>query len=72
VRYIDPDGNKGQEKGFFSGWFGSDNSVAKQDFQVRLQAAGQNSQLVVLDKQGKVETSKTAEKMLSLLYEQLK
>lgn len=72
VRYIDPDGNKGQDKGFFSGWFGGDSTVTKQDFQVRLQAAGQNSQLVVLDKQGNVETSKTAEKMLSLLYEQLK
>jgi outer membrane protein assembly factor BamC len=73
VRYIDPDNNKGQEKGFFSKLFGGSDAIANnQEFQVNLKANAQGSQLFILDKQGNAEASKTAEKMLSLLYEQLK
>lgn len=72
VRYIDPDNNKGEEKGFFSGWFGGSSAPANQDFQINLKPAGLNSQLLVLDKQGNLDNGKTAEKMMSLLYDQLK
>jgi outer membrane protein assembly factor BamC len=72
IRYIDPD--EGQKKGFFSRLFSSKSDTASnhQEFFINLKEENQATRILVLDKEGKVETSKTAEKILSLLQEQLK
>jgi len=78
VRYVDPevDQNKASEKGFLSKLFsfGSDNDKAKlaARYRVSVKGADTASQVAVLDNEGQRESSKTAEKILSLLNDQLK
>jgi outer membrane protein assembly factor BamC len=78
VRYVDPeqDKNKSSEKGFFSKLFsfGSSDDKAKsaQRYRVSVKSVGTASQVSVLDNQGRTESSQIADKILSLLNEQLK
>jgi outer membrane protein assembly factor BamC len=71
VRYIDPDLQK-KEKGFFSRLFSGDHPAPSNQYQVQVRSADNGTNVEVLDKQGDPETSKTGERILSLLYEQLK
>lgn len=71
VRYIDPD-NQAKEKGFFSRLFTGEEPPAPNQFQVQVKPNENGSTVEVLDKEGSPETSKTGERILSLLYEQLK
>lgn len=78
VRYVDPeyDQKKASEKGFFSKLFsfGSSDDKAKSAlrYRVSVKGVGAASQVTVLNNEGRAETSPIAEKILSLLNEQLK
>jgi outer membrane protein assembly factor BamC len=74
VRYVDPDAdNKGAEKGFFSKMFSkSDKKPSNEQFRIQVKDANSLSQVSVLNKDGAAEKSDTANRILSLLYEQLK
>lgn len=71
VRYIDPD-NKAEKKGFFARLFSSSEPPPSNQYQVQIRSADNGTNVAVLDKQGEPEASKTGERILSLLYEQLK
>ena len=71
VRYIDPEA-QGKGKGMFSRWFGGDDKQPPNQFQVHLKSAETGTEVEVLDKNGVPEGSKTGERILGLLYEQLK
>jgi outer membrane protein assembly factor BamC len=70
VRYIDPD--KQEKKGFFSRLFGSDEAQVRNQYQVQLKPGDDGTRVEVLNKDGAPELSTTGERILSLLYEQLK
>jgi len=78
VRYVDPeqDASKGAKKGFLSRLFsfGSDDSKANsaERYRILVKDAGTISQVSVLNQKGQAENSKTADRILSLLDEQLK
>ncbi len=78
VRYVDPDtDNKAApEKGFFAKLnpFGkSDKKTAtSEQFRIQVRDAATASEVSVLSKDGVVEKSETASRILALLYEQLK
>ena len=69
-RYIDPDVNK--EKGFFEGWFSNESSQNNQEYRLSLIEELPVTRLVVLNSQEQIDTTQTAEKILSVLHEQLK
>ncbi len=69
VRYIDPAKESG-EKGMFS-WLIGDDKVDNR-YQVSLTAAGNATEVGVLDSNGTRDKSKTGERILNLLYEQMK
>lgn len=71
VRYIDPD-TRAKEGGFFSRLFGGHKQKPNNQYQVRVKPADNGTDVEVLDKKGDPEASKTGERILSLLYEQLK
>ena len=71
VRYIDPD-NKAGEKGFFARLFSRSEPPPSNQYQVQIRSADDGTLVEVLDKQGEPEASKTGDRILSLLYEQLK
>jgi outer membrane protein assembly factor BamC len=71
VRYLDPD--KQQEKpGWFAKLFGADDKKSEERYQIQLQSAAAGSQVVVRTSDGTPEFGNTSERILSLLYEQLK
>jgi outer membrane protein assembly factor BamC len=71
VRYADPEVDS--SPGFLSRLFSSSPEKGKpEQYRVQVQASGGNSQVIVLNKAGAAETSKTASRILSLLHEQLK
>jgi len=77
VRYVDPDADNktAQAKGFFSKLnpFGkSDKKPSSEQFRIEVKDADSVSQVSVLGKDGNLEKSDTAARILSLLYEQLK
>lgn len=80
VRYvdqaIDAQSKSASDKGFFSKLFsfGSDDDKAKgaQRYRVEVKGNGTVSQVAVLNNEGRPEASKTADRILSLLNEQLK
>jgi outer membrane protein assembly factor BamC len=77
VRYIDPetDGDKKAEKGWFSKlafWRSSDKKKSTEQYQVKVAEVGDASQISLLTKDGTADKSETANKILNLLYEQLK
>jgi outer membrane protein assembly factor BamC len=76
VRYIDPDvDNKSADnKGFFSRfkfWGGSD-AKKNEQYRVLVKDAGERAEVNVLNKEGAAERSATANRILTLLYDQLK
>ncbi|MFL6655534.1 MAG: outer membrane protein assembly factor BamC, partial [Sulfurifustis sp.] len=70
VRYIDPD-TVGEKPGFLKRMFRSEVAPHNQ-FQVQVKPIESGSSVEVLDKDGAASASKTSERILSLLYEQLK
>jgi outer membrane protein assembly factor BamC len=76
VRYVDPtEDQKASSKGFFSKLFSSgskDKAKSAQRYRVSVKETGATSQVAVLDNEGRPESSRTADKILSLLTEQLK
>src|SRR5213082_454862 len=71
VRYADPDVEK-DTRGLLSRWFSSDSKVKAQQYRVQISQAGAASQVNVLNKDGAADSSKTAQRILTLLHEQLK
>ncbi len=71
VRYIDPDKDSGRP-GFFARLFGAEDKKSDERYQIHLQSAGAGSSVAVKGKDGAPETGKTGERILGLLYEQLK
>ncbi|MDB5763807.1 MAG: nlpB/DapX lipofamily protein [Herminiimonas sp.] len=80
VRYVDQNqdaqGKSADDKGFFSRLFsfGSKDDKAKQAqrYRVSVKGAGAGSQIAILNNDGRPETSQNADKILTLLNEQLK
>lgn len=77
VRYVDPDAdNKKDDKGWLSKlalWKSDDKSAGNQvQYRIYLQDAGGTTNVQVLSREGGVDKSDTARKILGLLYEQLK
>lgn len=72
VRYIDPETEGGKKPGFFARLFGAKEKPKKEEYQVQLTTAEGGTQVEVLGKDGSPEQSKTGERILSLLHEQLK
>ena len=70
VRYADPEAEA--SAGFFSRMFSSSDKVKAEQYRVQVKQAGADSQVNVLNKGGGSDTSKTAQRILSLLHEQLK
>ena len=60
------------KEGLFSRLFSSSEKVKAEQFRVQVKQAGTDSQVNVLNKGGEADTSKTAQRILSLLHEQLK
>ncbi|ABR89788.1 Uncharacterized conserved protein [Janthinobacterium sp. Marseille] len=79
VRYVDQgdDAKNTEKKGFFANLFTFGSSKADKDkaaarYRVAIKSSGDTSQITVLNSDGKLESSKTGERILSLLNEQLK
>jgi outer membrane protein assembly factor BamC len=76
VRYADPQAEmdrKDNDKGFLSKLFGgSDDKVKPEQYRIQVKPQQDDSQVHVLTKDGAVAQSKTAERILALLHEQLK
>ncbi|MBI3546910.1 MAG: outer membrane protein assembly factor BamC [Gammaproteobacteria bacterium] len=71
VRYIDPD-KAGKKKGFFSRLFSKKEKDPTNEYQIYIKGDDSASQVQVLNKDGTPEKTKTSERILTLLYEQLK
>ena len=69
VRYIDPEEER--TPGFFSSLFGSDEPL-EQDYVIQLVDRGSETQINVLNQQKQITYNSTADKILTLLHEQLK
>jgi uncharacterized lipoprotein len=61
-----------KERGFFERWFMPKPTVTAQQYRVQVSTAGTASQVNVLTKEGASDGSKTAQRILALLHEQLK
>jgi outer membrane protein assembly factor BamC len=76
VRYADPEADmrrKDAERGFLSRIFGTgDPKVKAEQYRVQVRQEKETSMVHVLNKDGGAETSSTAQRILSLLHEQLK
>jgi outer membrane protein assembly factor BamC len=72
VRYVDPLKEADNKKGVLSWVLGDDDKKSASRYQVSLTAAGVATEVSVLDSNGVRDTSKTSERILNLLYEQLK
>ena len=77
VRYVDPDADNrtAQSKGFFAKFnpfSGRKAATSSELFRIEVKDADSVSQVSVLNQDGKQEKSDTANRILGLLYEQLK
>jgi outer membrane protein assembly factor BamC len=73
VRYADPDAEMtAKDRGFLSRLFGSDSKVKAEQYRVQVSQDTSGSLVDVLNKDGAAEHSKTAQRILALLHEQLK
>ncbi len=77
VRYIDPnvDVNSGEDKGWLARmkfWSSSKPAPSKEQYRILVQGDGSGAEVRVLDKEGVREQSDTANRILTLLYDQLK
>lgn len=75
VRYYDPMKDR-KDDGFFSKlafWSSDDENIDKESqYQVKLQPAGDKTEVVVLNEQGQRENSETVQRILTLLHEQIR
>lgn len=74
VRYIDPDADQKTDKGWLSRlkFWGSDDKQKKEQYRVVVKDASDGTEVAVESKDGAPEQSRTGDRILSLLYEQLK
>jgi outer membrane protein assembly factor BamC len=73
VRYVDQeDEAQRSSKGFFSGWFSSDSEKKAMQYRIVVKGNEARSQVSVLSGDGSPERSRTGERILGLLQEQLK
>jgi len=76
VRYIDPDADikTTEEKGWLSRlkFWGNTKIQSKEQYRILVQGDGSGAEVRVLDKDGTREQSDTANRILTLLYDQLK
>ena len=78
VRYVDPESDvyDGEKPGFLSKlafWRSNDKTKNKNEqYQIHVAEAGEESKISLLSKDGAADNSNTANKILNLLYEQLK
>ncbi|MDL1862609.1 outer membrane protein assembly factor BamC [Betaproteobacteria bacterium PRO7] len=74
VRYLDPEYEAKQrdKQGFFSKLLGREPKIEAQQFRVQVAAAGNATQVTVLDKEGKPATGATGDKILVQINEQLR
>ncbi len=72
VRYIDPDRDT-EKRGLLS-WmrFGRDDPAPQNQYQIKLTAQGANTDVSIRNEAGEPEQSRTAERILNLLHEQLR
>ena len=70
VRYADPE--EKDTRSTLTRWFSSDSKVKAQQYRVQITQGGTTSQVNVLNKDGGTDSSKTAQRILALLHEQLK
>ena len=75
MRYADPDTEK-DTRGILTRWFSNDTKVKPEQYRVQITQTGtqpsNSSQVNVLNKDGAKDTSRTAQRILALLHEQLK
>ena len=71
VRYIDPDAVQ-KKKGFFARLFSGKEKQPTNEYQIVLKGSGSQTRVDVLTKEGAPESSKTGERILTLLHDQLK
>lgn len=71
VRYIDPETRR-ESGGFFSGLWGGEEPTPPAQYQVRLVPDEEGTRVEVLGEEDNPAASKAGERILSLLYEQLK
>ena len=74
VRYSDPLSGQNKESGFLDklAFWSSDEEVPKEQFRIRLFAAGEETRVIVYNSAGQRDTSSSAKRILSLLEEQLR
>ena len=75
VRYIDPESDANSDnKGILSklAFWRSDPKNTNEQYRILVEEDKDNTEVTVLNKEGKTEKSETATKILNLLYEQLK
>ena len=73
VRYADPESEMAiKDRGIIDRMFGSGPKAKPEQFRVQLQAAGQGTEVSVLNKEGTLDRSTTSRRILALLLEQLK
>lgn len=71
VRYLDPD-KQSDKPGWFAKLFSAKDKKSEERYQIQLQSANSGTQVVVKTNDGAPEFGNTSERILSLLYEQLK
>jgi len=71
VRYADPEVEK-DTRGFLTRMFSSESKVKPEQYRVQISQSGTSSQVNVLTKDGGADKSRTGQRILSLLHEQLK
>lgn len=71
VRYIDPDTAK-KKKGWFRRLFSKKEAEVTNEYQILLKESGAVTRVAVQTKEGAPEQSKTGERILTLLHDQLK
>ena len=71
VRYADPESDK-NKPGLFARIFSTNRTLTTEQYRVQVVEAGTSSEVNVLNKEGGADNSKTAQRILTLLHEQLK
>lgn len=76
VRYVDPGiDSKKQDKGWFSKWAfweSKEDPLSKEQYRIYVRETGNTTSVQVLTREGGVDQSETARKILALIFEQLK